>query len=130
VFPQPPFELSPEARYPNLVLVSNPSTFRINGISFGVVTNDVLRHLAGMSVTQKESDKTTDGRERVAQLTAHVIEQQRFYSEMLTILLMGEVLTLVFTATIHYTRPLQVPRAKSTWTLAIGSSVAFHTRLT
>jgi DNA polymerase alpha subunit B len=77
VFPQPPFELSPEARYPNLVLVSNPSTFRINGVSFGVVTHDVLRHLAGMSVQHKDTEKAIEGRDRVSQLAAHIIQQQR-----------------------------------------------------
>lgn len=69
VFPQGPMEgAAPE----NVTLLGNPSTFRCGGLTWGVVTTDVLKHMSG-----QEIQKGPGGANRLAGLASHILGQSR-----------------------------------------------------
>jgi DNA polymerase alpha subunit B len=84
VFPQPPLELNAKLRqFTNVECVPNPAMIRINGVSFGLISNDVLKHMMSQ-VAYKEPKVAsgaapTGGSERVSSLSQHVINQRSFY---------------------------------------------------
>lgn len=83
VFPQPPFELRERLRqFHHLHCVSNPSTIRINGISFGIISSDILKHLMSQ-VAYKEAKAPAgappQGSERVSSLAQHILSQRSYY---------------------------------------------------
>lgn len=71
VFPQPP--LCAEGGGEKMVLLDNPSTFCCRGVTFGVVTADVLRHLSS-----QEIQYGNPGSDRLAAIASHLIWQQRW----------------------------------------------------
>lgn len=83
VFPQPPFELSPKLRqFTNVECVPNPCMIRINGVSFGIVANDILKHLASQVVYKEPKVAAAPGgggSERVSSLSQHILHQRNFY---------------------------------------------------
>lgn len=69
VFPQLPMAgEGPE----NLLLVGNPFTFEIKGVTFGVTTTDLLRHLSA-----QEIQRGNGGNDRLASLASHILAQKR-----------------------------------------------------
>lgn len=70
VFPQPAMEgPKPEG----LLYLSNPSTFSCRGVTFGIVTTDVLRHILGNEVWKGSAG------DRIAAAASHVLAQQSYY---------------------------------------------------
>lgn len=50
VFPQPPYRMEFEDKKKNTTPFSffpNPSIMKVNGITIGVSTNDIIKHLSG-----------------------------------------------------------------------------------
>lgn len=69
VFPQLPMT-GPAAE--NVLLVGNPFTFHCRGMTFGVTTTDVLRHLSA-----QEIQRGNPGADRLSSLGSHLIGQRR-----------------------------------------------------
>ncbi len=69
VFPQAPMEgAAPE----HVTLLGNPATFRCGGLTWGVVTTDVLKHMSG-----QEIQRGTANADRLAGMASHVLGQSR-----------------------------------------------------
>ena len=69
VFPQLPMTgQAPE----NVLLVGNPFTFQCQGVTFGVVTTDVLRHMSAQEIQRGNA-----GADRLSSLGSHLIGQNR-----------------------------------------------------
>lgn len=58
VFPQPPLQLPSELVDDRIVCLANPATFKIKEFVVGVVSEDILAHLAG----QGKRESTARGR--------------------------------------------------------------------
>ena len=70
VFPQLPMTgQAPE----NVLLVGNPFTFQCQGVTFGVMTTDVLRHLSAQEIQRGNA-----GADRLSSLGSHLIGQKRW----------------------------------------------------
>lgn len=72
VFPQPPARSQGSQ---NVEFLSNPSMFKVNDITFGMVNIDVLKHLSTQEISRRGKDKTN----RLARLASHLISQRNFY---------------------------------------------------
>jgi len=76
VFPQPPFEVSPELKEKTtnqILFYPHPATFTVNGVSCGISSNDILFHL---NQDQASSLHDTD---RLGKMCEHVITQRSYY---------------------------------------------------
>lgn len=75
VFPQPPMRVSPAsgaaAAAVGITWLENPATFRLNEITFGLVTADVLKHLASQEAQRGPAP------DRMAALAGHLVAQRR-----------------------------------------------------
>lgn len=67
VFPQ----LAMDGEAPqNMSLVGNPCTFECRGVTFGVTTTDILRHLSA-----QEIQRGNNGMDRLTSLASHIVGQ-------------------------------------------------------
>ena len=69
VFPQPAFDIQ---GHPGITSLGNPVTFCCNGVTFGVVASDVLRHMSAQEVQRGNA-----GSDRMAGLASLILGQQR-----------------------------------------------------
>ena len=60
------------ADVPGLHLLPNPATFKVDGVTFGAVTSDVIKHLSGAEVKLGAAPA-----DRISCLVAHLLAQQR-----------------------------------------------------
>ena len=82
VYPQPPMEAGPISRLApsirnRITLLSNPSTFVLNGIVFAANSVDVLMHLNTEAVHYFHNKQAAP--DRMANLAGLLLEQQHFY---------------------------------------------------
>lgn len=56
----------------NTLMVGNPFTFQCRGVTFGVCTTDLLRHLSAQEIQRGHSSN-----DRLASLASHIIAQKR-----------------------------------------------------
>lgn len=79
VFPQPPMcpPSSSAAGAAGITWLSNPSTFRLNEVTVGLVTADVLKHLASQEAQRGPAP------DRMAALAGHLVAQSR--SELISV---------------------------------------------
>lgn len=75
VFPQPPMRAPPggggAAAAAGITWLSNPASFRLNEVTFGLVTSDVLKHLASQEAQRGPAP------DRMAALAGHLLAQRR-----------------------------------------------------
>ena len=72
VFPQPPLTL-PLPTPPHVTCVSNPATVRINDVTLGLTTLDVLSHLLPSTLTHNPPTR------RLPHLASHLLHQASYY---------------------------------------------------
>ena len=69
VFPQPAMSAKAEG---GTSYLGNPATFKCSGITFGVVTADILRHLSSQEIQKGHSSS-----DRMTALASHILWQHR-----------------------------------------------------
>lgn len=73
-FPQEPFTRSTTGFAKGTKLLPNPALFSLDEVSYGVCSNDILKHLTMAEVSRSPREK--NGLTRQAQ---HILQQRRFY---------------------------------------------------
>ena len=76
VYPQPPFNYNfDDAVSDDVILLSNPATFSLNEVTFGVTSSDILFHM-GSDEIAKTAGQTAP---RIVRLAEHCLEQHSYY---------------------------------------------------
>ncbi|KAG0570128.1 hypothetical protein KC19_6G140800 [Ceratodon purpureus] len=77
IFPQPPFDAH-DFEDPNhqITLLTNPGILKINEVTAGFCTTDILRHLSSEEVSRVPQGASSD---RMTRLASHLLAQRSFY---------------------------------------------------
>lgn len=77
IFPQPPFDAD-EFEDPNhqITLLSNPGVLKVDEVTVGFCTTDILRHLSSEEVSRVPQGASSD---RMTRLASHLLSQRSFY---------------------------------------------------
>ncbi|XP_077589682.1 DNA polymerase alpha subunit B [Stigmatopora nigra] len=73
IYPQPPFTLPSLSKNPRVILVPDPCTLLIDGVTFGITSTDILLHLGAEEIS---CGTRTD---RFSRILKHILTQKSYY---------------------------------------------------